>query len=142
MRDAGVTEAGSGLTSTASSEVPPVSAGAAGFCGSFGIGGAAGRWSPVLHVCVAGASPEAFDVSPTVLLDITPVVEALPPDAVLADVTGSTRYLGRDTAGLAALIRVRAPAVATATARSAWPPTRCRRGCGARRPAQRGPAGR
>lgn len=67
---------------------------------------AAGR--QVLYACVAGASPEAFDVLLAVLRDITPVVEALPPDAALADVTGSTRYFGRDAAGLAALIRVRA----------------------------------
>ncbi|MEU3709807.1 DNA polymerase Y family protein [Streptomyces catenulae] len=41
----------------------------------------------------------------------TPVVQALPPDAALADVSGSVRYFDRDAAGLAALIRMRAAAV-------------------------------
>ncbi|MFC9273494.1 hypothetical protein ACFTXJ_37625 [Streptomyces zhihengii] len=39
--------------------------------------------------------------------DISPVVQALPPDAALVDVRGAERYFGRDTAGLAALLRVR-----------------------------------
>ncbi|MCT2588927.1 hypothetical protein LHJ74_03080 [Streptomyces sp. N2-109] len=39
--------------------------------------------------------------------DITPVVQALPPDAALLDVRGALRYFGRDAAGLAALIRLR-----------------------------------
>ncbi|MFI1224902.1 MULTISPECIES: DNA polymerase thumb domain-containing protein [unclassified Streptomyces] len=43
--------------------------------------------------------------------EVTPVAQALPPDAALADVSGSTRYFGRDAAGLAALIRMRAAAV-------------------------------
>ncbi|MET7527555.1 helix-hairpin-helix domain-containing protein [Streptomyces sp900116325] len=38
-------------------------------------------------------------------------MQALPPDAALADVSGSTRYFDRDAAGLAALIRMRAAAV-------------------------------
>lgn len=42
--------------------------------------------------------------------DITPRVQALPPDAALADVTGSTRYFGRDATELAALLRMRAAA--------------------------------
>ncbi|MEV1045655.1 hypothetical protein [Streptomyces sp. NPDC049916] len=43
--------------------------------------------------------------------EFTPVAEALPPDAALADVSGSTRYFDRDAAGLAALIRMRAAAL-------------------------------
>ncbi|MFF8418844.1 DNA polymerase thumb domain-containing protein [Streptomyces sp. NPDC094461] len=43
--------------------------------------------------------------------EFTPVAQALPPDAALADVSGSTRYFDRDAAGLAALIRMRAAAV-------------------------------
>ncbi|MFE2296234.1 hypothetical protein [Streptomyces sp. NPDC059452] len=43
--------------------------------------------------------------------EFTPVSQALPPDAVLADVSGSMRYFDRDAAGLAALIRMRAAAV-------------------------------
>lgn len=37
----------------------------------------------------------------------TPVVQALPPDAALADVRGALRYFGRDAAELATLLRVR-----------------------------------
>jgi nucleotidyltransferase/DNA polymerase involved in DNA repair len=40
--------------------------------------------------------------------DISPVVQALPPDAALIDVRGAERYFGRDAAQLAALLRVRA----------------------------------
>lgn len=43
--------------------------------------------------------------------EFTPVAQALPPDAALADVSGSIRYFDRDAAGLAALIRMRAAAV-------------------------------
>ncbi|MFF5446576.1 hypothetical protein [Streptomyces sp. NPDC012888] len=42
---------------------------------------------------------------------VTPTVQALPPDTALADVRGALRYFGRDAAGLAALIRVRALAL-------------------------------
>lgn len=41
------------------------------------------------------------------LRGITPVVEALPPDAALLDVRGAVRYFGRDPGQLAELIRVR-----------------------------------
>ncbi|MFG2297412.1 hypothetical protein [Streptomyces sp. NPDC048603] len=43
--------------------------------------------------------------------EVTPLVQALPPDAALADVRGAFRYFGRDAAGLAAVIRVRALAL-------------------------------
>ncbi|MBT2369631.1 hypothetical protein J7E88_31270 [Streptomyces sp. ISL-10] len=39
--------------------------------------------------------------------NISPVVQALPPDAALVDVRGAERYFGRDTAELASLLRVR-----------------------------------
>ncbi|MGW5941072.1 DNA polymerase Y family protein [Streptomyces celluloflavus] len=42
------------------------------------------------------------------LAQFTPVVEALPPDAALADVRGALRYFGRDAAGIAELVRLRA----------------------------------
>ncbi|MEV4506754.1 DNA polymerase Y family protein [Streptomyces klenkii] len=42
-----------------------------------------------------------------VLGDITPVVEPLPPNAALADVSGSVRYFGCDTVEIARLVRVR-----------------------------------
>ncbi|MDN3293491.1 hypothetical protein QWM81_05440 [Streptomyces ficellus] len=41
----------------------------------------------------------------------TPVVQAIPPDAALADVRGAVRYFGRGPAELAAVIRVRALAL-------------------------------
>lgn len=40
--------------------------------------------------------------------DISPVVQALPPDAALIDVRGAERYFRRDAAQLASLLRVRA----------------------------------
>ncbi|KIF73795.1 DNA polymerase [Streptomyces sp. 150FB] len=42
--------------------------------------------------------------------EFTPATQALPPDAALADVSGSMRYFDRDATGLAALIRMRAAA--------------------------------
>lgn len=46
------------------------------------------------------------------LLDgLTPAVQALPPDAALADVRGALRYFGRDAVRLAAVVRVRALAL-------------------------------
>ncbi|MGW7438171.1 DNA polymerase Y family protein [Streptomyces sp. NPDC054849] len=42
---------------------------------------------------------------------ITPAVQALPPDAALADVRGALRYFGCDAGRLAAVIRVRALAL-------------------------------
>ncbi|MFI8363758.1 hypothetical protein ACIGD1_26785 [Streptomyces sp. NPDC085612] len=42
---------------------------------------------------------------------ITPAVQALPPDAALADVRGALRYFGCDAVRLAALVRVRALAL-------------------------------
>lgn len=45
------------------------------------------------------------------LADFTPVVQALPPDAALADVRGALRYFDRDAPGLARLIRLRALAL-------------------------------
>ncbi|MDX6330705.1 MAG: hypothetical protein QOI83_3088 [Streptomycetaceae bacterium] len=54
------------------------------------------------------AGAEMYDRLLGLLHEITPVVQALPPDAALADVRGALRYFGRDAAGLAALVRVRA----------------------------------
>ncbi len=50
---------------------------------------------------------EAYPPLLELLGEITPVVQALPPDAALADVRGSLRYFGRTGAELAALVRVR-----------------------------------
>ncbi|MCK8681398.1 DNA polymerase Y family protein [Streptomyces lichenis] len=44
----------------------------------------------------------------SLLGEFTPVVEAVPPDAALADLRGAVRYFGRGTAELAAVLRVRA----------------------------------
>ncbi|SDJ94791.1 DNA polymerase Y family protein [Streptomyces indicus] len=41
------------------------------------------------------------------LAEFTPTVQALPPDAALADVSGSLRYFGTDAVGLAERIRAR-----------------------------------
>ncbi|MFI9052695.1 helix-hairpin-helix domain-containing protein [Streptomyces sp. NPDC053427] len=56
------------------------------------------------------------------LAQFTPVVEALPPDAALADVRGALRYFDRDAEGIAELIRLRA---------LAWYGMRCTIGIGA-----------
>jgi DNA polymerase-4 len=67
----------------------------------------------VLHVrfhLPGGAAPgaDAYEHLLGLVSGFTPVVEALPPDAALADVRGSLRYFGQDAAGLALLLRVRA----------------------------------
>ncbi|QHC21928.1 DNA polymerase Y family protein [Streptomyces sp. GS7] len=51
----------------------------------------------------------------------TPAIEALPPDAALADVRGALRYFDRDAVGIAELIRLRA---------LAWHGVRCTIGIG------------
>ncbi|MGH4030863.1 DNA polymerase Y family protein [Actinomycetota bacterium Odt1-20B] len=58
--------------------------------------------------------PDGADAFPQLLGllgEFTPVVEALPPDAALADLGGAARYFGRDAVQLAALVRVRALAL-------------------------------
>ncbi|MCQ4079152.1 hypothetical protein NGB36_00610 [Streptomyces sp. RB6PN25] len=54
---------------------------------------------------------EAFAQLLAVLADITPLVEALPPNAAFAEVRGGLRYFGRTAAELAAIIRLRALAL-------------------------------
>ncbi|MBW1602216.1 hypothetical protein JJV70_08845 [Streptomyces sp. JJ66] len=56
----------------------------------------------------AGLTEERYPRLLDLLADITPVVQALPPDAALADVRGALRYFGRTAPELAELIRVRA----------------------------------
>ncbi|MGW7368286.1 DNA polymerase Y family protein [Streptomyces sp. NPDC054841] len=60
-----------------------------------------------------GAAPDAAAYAGLLGLlgAFTPVVEAVGPDGALADVRGALRYFGRDAAGLAAVIRVRALAL-------------------------------
>ncbi|MGD9484439.1 hypothetical protein WDH52_14475 [Streptomyces sp. TRM70308] len=55
-----------------------------------------------------GLTEERYPRLLELLADITPVVQALPPDAALADVRGALRYFGRTAPELAELVRVRA----------------------------------
>ncbi|WP_405538423.1 hypothetical protein OG787_39095 [Streptomyces sp. NBC_00075] len=65
----------------------------------------------ILYVHFGSPCPEETFLQLLDLLgEITPVVQALPPDAAFADVSGSTRYFDRDATGLAAVIRMRAAA--------------------------------
>ncbi|ONK15366.1 helix-hairpin-helix domain-containing protein [Streptomyces sp. MP131-18] len=66
----------------------------------------------VLYVRFIGRSAaEGHPALLRLLHGITPVVQAVPPDAAFADVGGALRYFGRDAAGLAGLVRVRALAL-------------------------------
>ncbi|RLL70131.1 hypothetical protein [Streptomyces sp. Z26] len=65
----------------------------------------------VLYVHFGARAASRYPELLEVLADITPVVQALPPDAALADVRGALRYFRRDAAGLAALVRLRAAAL-------------------------------
>ncbi|MDF4249714.1 helix-hairpin-helix domain-containing protein [Streptomyces sp. WMMB303] len=72
------------------------------------------RRSHVLYVHFDGTgatAPGRHDALLALLTDITPVVQALPPDAALADVRGALRYFGRDAVDLARLVRLRALAL-------------------------------
>ena len=66
----------------------------------------------VLYVRFEGpAGEEQYQELLGLLAGFTPVVQALPPDAALADVRGALRYFDRDAPGLARLIRLRALAL-------------------------------
>ncbi|GAA2981202.1 DNA polymerase Y family protein [Streptomyces fulvorobeus] len=62
---------------------------------------------------IGGGLPDSAGYEGLIALlgGFTPVVEAAPPDAALADVGGALRYFGRDVTGLASVIRVRALAL-------------------------------
>ncbi|MBT2399640.1 helix-hairpin-helix domain-containing protein [Streptomyces sp. ISL-100] len=60
------------------------------------------------HVAGTELSEAALPTLLGLIEDIAPTVQALPPDGALVDVGGAERYFGRDAAGLAALLRVRA----------------------------------
>ncbi|MEV0601435.1 helix-hairpin-helix domain-containing protein [Streptomyces sp. NPDC050315] len=69
------------------------------------------RFRPAAAAGAGAASPlgeETYERLIALLGEFTPVVEALPPDAALADVRGAQRYFGRDAAGIAELLRLRA----------------------------------
>ncbi|MEU6402656.1 hypothetical protein [Streptomyces sp. NPDC046985] len=61
----------------------------------------------VIYVQAPGPPRETWQALLQVLGDITPVVEALPPDAALADVGGSVRYFDCDAVEIARRVRVR-----------------------------------
>ncbi|MEE1929263.1 hypothetical protein V1J52_13925 [Streptomyces sp. TRM 70351] len=64
----------------------------------------------VLYVHFGGCAEERYPELLGLLADITPVVQALPPDAALADVRGALRYFGRTAVELAEVIALRAAA--------------------------------
>lgn len=69
---------------------------------------------PGLHVLYVRFGEHAEEDRPELLgllSGFTPVVQALPPDAALADVRGALRYFDRDAPGLARLVRIRALAL-------------------------------
>ncbi|MGW7291335.1 DNA polymerase Y family protein [Streptomyces xiamenensis] len=69
------------------------------------------RERAVLYVRFHGAAEEAYPGLLDLLHGVSPVVQALPPDAALVDVSGARRYFGREAVSLAELIRVRALAL-------------------------------
>ncbi|MFD5317218.1 helix-hairpin-helix domain-containing protein [Streptomyces sp. NPDC127098] len=66
---------------------------------------------PVLHVRFPCCPTERYPALLRLLHGVTPVVQALPPEAAFADVRGARRYFGLDAVQLARLIRVRALAL-------------------------------
>ncbi|MFB7897109.1 hypothetical protein ACFC1B_12305 [Streptomyces xiamenensis] len=69
------------------------------------------RERAVLYVRFHGAAEDAYPGLLDLLHGISPIVQALPPDAALVDVSGARRYFGREAVSLAELIRVRALAL-------------------------------
>lgn len=65
----------------------------------------------VLYVHFGTRTEEEFSGLLGLLGDFTPVVQALPPEAALADVRGALRYFDRDAPEMARLIRLRALAL-------------------------------
>lgn len=75
------------------------------------MSGSVGDEPHVLYVHFGPRARERYEELLALLGDFTPVVQALPPDAALADVRGALRYFARDAAGLARLVRLRALAL-------------------------------
>ncbi|WP_424214517.1 DNA polymerase Y family protein [Streptomyces sp. BI20] len=68
--------------------------------------------SAVTVLCLRAPGPEeTWQTLLALVAEITPTAEARPPHTVLAEVSGSVRMLGRDPAGIARLLRVRALAL-------------------------------
>ncbi|MFD6891159.1 hypothetical protein [Streptomyces sp. NPDC059957] len=64
----------------------------------------------ILHIHLHGltlADTDRYEQVLALLRDITPAVQALPPDAVAIDITGARRYFDQNTEGLAHLVRLR-----------------------------------
>ncbi|MEV0966825.1 hypothetical protein AB0J25_30370 [Streptomyces sp. NPDC049910] len=61
----------------------------------------------IVYIQAPGPPWETWEMLLRVLGDVTPVVEVLPPNAALADVSGSVRYFGCDAVEIARLVRVR-----------------------------------
>ncbi|MFY1676257.1 MULTISPECIES: DNA polymerase Y family protein [unclassified Streptomyces] len=61
----------------------------------------------IIYIEAPGPPRETWETLLQVLGDITPVAEAIPPDAALADVSGSVRYFDCDAVEIARLVRVR-----------------------------------
>ncbi|OEJ21602.1 hypothetical protein AS594_39430 [Streptomyces agglomeratus] len=73
---------------------------------------AVGGGSPILHLrCSRDVDPELYRLLVGLVAEVTPVVQALPPSAAVADVSGSVRFFDRDPAELARMIRARALAL-------------------------------
>ncbi|KOU50074.1 DNA polymerase Y family protein [Streptomyces sp. WM6378] len=68
-----------------------------------------GPTSSILHLrCARDIDEQVYRLVLGLIADITPVVQALPPAAAVADVAGSLRYHGQDPAHLARVLRARA----------------------------------
>ena len=61
----------------------------------------------ILHLRIHRPSFEVYAQLFGVLADVSPVVQALPPDGALMDVTGALGYFGRTPVGLADLLQTR-----------------------------------
>ena len=65
--------------------------------------------SPVLHLrCPAGVTEDAFRNVLELVADVTPVVQPLPPSAMVANVAGALRFFDRSPVELGLVIRTRA----------------------------------
>ncbi|MEV4438805.1 hypothetical protein AB0K09_07245 [Streptomyces sp. NPDC049577] len=62
----------------------------------------------MLYVHFHSTAEDTYDGLLALLAEITPAVQALPPDAALMDVRGAVRYFGHGPEELGALVRVRA----------------------------------
>ncbi|MBT2369157.1 hypothetical protein J7E88_28535 [Streptomyces sp. ISL-10] len=73
---------------------------------------AVGAGSTILHLrCPSDVDPELYRLLLGLVADVTPVLQALPPSAAVADVSGSVQFFDHDPAGLARMIRARALAL-------------------------------